>query len=136
VLVYVLSRVGNGLPDQPLIDKVVAALNADERRPLTDLVDVQPAAVVPYTIVAELVMYPGPDASTVKGIAQAAAQAYADAMQLIDADVALSGIFKSLHQPGVKQVNLTAPATNLVINGGQASYCTGITLTTRTADDA
>ncbi|MNP75450.1 hypothetical protein D3C76_1725120 [compost metagenome] len=44
-------------------------------------------------------------------------------------DVTLSGLYAALHQPGVQQVDLTSPTTNLVIGDGEASYCTSITLT-------
>ncbi|SDE41724.1 baseplate J/gp47 family protein [Paraburkholderia lycopersici] len=130
VMVYVLSRTGNGAADDALIAKVKAALNDEIVRPMTDQVDVQSASIIEYAIAAELVLQDGPDASTVKDLAQAAAQAYADATHMNGADVALSGIFKALHQTGVAQVNLTTPAANIVVSEGQAAYCIGITITT------
>lgn len=135
VVVYALSRTGDGTAGDALIANVTAALNADDTRPLTDQVEVRTAEIVPYKIRAELVMYSGPDTSTVSDVAHAAGQAYADSVQRIGADVAQSGIYKALHQPGVKQVNLIEPAANLVIDDGMASYCTDIELTTSEATD-
>lgn len=135
VTVYVLSRTGDGTASDELIENVKTALSADDVRPLTDNVDVRAAAIEKYSIVAELVMYSGPDTTTVKGVALTKAQAYADSVQRIGADVAESGIYQALHQPGVKQVNLIEPADNIVIGDGTASYCTSIALTTRTATD-
>lgn len=129
VTVYVLSRTGNGSASEQLLASVAAALNADTVRPMTDKVTVQSASIVNYSIVAELVMLPGPDSAVVRAAALEAAQAYAAAQHAMRRDVTLSGIYAALHQPGVQRVNLTSPTANLVIGDGEASYCTGITVT-------
>lgn len=129
VTVYVLARTGDGTAGEELLDAVEAALNADTVRPLTDQVLVQSATVVPYTIEAELVMYPGPDAEVVRQAAEDAVTAYAESVRRIGYDVSLSGLYAALHQPGVQRVNLTAPASGLVIGDGEASHCTSITVT-------
>lgn len=130
VIVYVLSTDGDGTADQDLLDVVAAYVNAESVRPLTDRVTVMSASVVPYTIEAELVLYPGPATDVVLETARAAAQAYADSMHRNGYDVALSGIYQALHVAGaVQRVNLTAPAANISTSAGQAAYCTGITLT-------
>lgn len=135
VTVYVLSRTGDGSASEELLAAVAAALNAETMRPMTDQVNVQSASIVPYAIVAELVLYPGPDASVVRAAALAAAEAYAAAQHAMRRDVTLSGIYAALHQPGVQRVDLTSPTANLVIGTGEASYCTGITLTVAGATD-
>ncbi|AXF38223.1 putative baseplate J-like protein [Ralstonia phage phiRSP] len=132
VAVYVLSRTGNGQAPQQLLDKVAAALNADRVRPMTDQLSVLSASILEYTIDAELVLYPGPDADVVLQAAHDAAQAYANSLHRNGYDVSLSGIFRALHQPGVQQVNLSAPTANIVVSDGQAPYCTGINLTVAT----
>lgn len=129
VVVYVLSREGNGSASDALLAAVSAALNSESVRPMTDQVQVQSAAIVNYTVDAELVMYPGPDADVVRAAALAAVTAYTQAQQRIGYDVTLSGLYAALHQPGVQRVNLWAPTGNLVIGDGEASHCTGITLT-------
>lgn len=135
VTVYVLSRTGDGSASEELLAVVGAALNAETVRPMTDQVGVQSASIVPYAIVAELVLYPGPDASVVRAAALAAAEAYAAAQHAMGRDVTLSGLYAALHQPGVQRVDLTSPTANLVIGTGEASYCTGITLTVAGATD-
>lgn len=135
VTVYVLARSGDGTAGSALLAKVSAALNAEQVRPLTDHVTVQSATITSYAITAELVMFPGPDAEVVRAAALAAAQKYAEATAKIGYDVTLSGIYAALHQPGVQRVNLTAPAANIVLGDGQASHCTGITLTIAAATD-
>lgn len=129
VTVYVLSRTGTGAASPELLAAVAAALNAAQVRPMTDQVTVLSASIVNYTVTAELVLYPGPDSAVVLEAAQSALAAYIEAQRRIGYDVTLSGIYAALHQPGVQRVNLTAPAANLVIGDGEASYCTSATVT-------
>ncbi|MFN4238545.1 MAG: baseplate J/gp47 family protein [Vogesella sp.] len=129
VTVFVLSSEGNGTASAELISAVDAALNDQAIRPLTDAVTVQSAAIIPYAITAELIVYPGPDATVVTQAALAAAKAYADAQHRLDRDVVLSGIYATLHQPGVQRVILHSPAADIIVSAGQAAYCTDITVT-------
>lgn len=129
VTVYVLSHDGNGEADQPLLDTVAAALNAEKVRPMTDNVTVLSASIVNYSIEAVLTLYQGPAADAVLAAAQAAIEQYAADMHRIGFDITLSGIYKALHQAGVQNVTLTEPTANIVVSDGQAAYCTGIALT-------
>lgn len=124
-----LARLGDGTPDGALLDKVAAALNDDDVRPLTDEVIVTAPAIVNYALRAELVTYPGPSAQAVLDAALAAAQAYVAATHRLGYDVTLSGLYAALHQPGVQRVNLIEPAAAIVCGKHQAPYCTGLTLT-------
>lgn len=129
VVVYVLSRTGDGTAQQSLLDKVDATLNAETVRPMTDQVQVMSASIVNYTIEAELTMFPGPDATVILQSAIDAVTAYAEEQRRIGYDVTLSGIYRALHQPGVQNVNLISPAASIVLGDGQASYCTSINVT-------
>ncbi|MEZ2744275.1 baseplate J/gp47 family protein [Halopseudomonas bauzanensis] len=129
VLVYVLSREGNGTASEQLIDAVRAAVNAEKVRPMTDKVTVLSAAVNEYEIEAVITVYPGPDSEVVRAAAYAAAQAYTDAMHRMAYDVTLSGLYAALHQAGVQRVDLIQPPATIVNGEGQASYCTAITVT-------
>ena len=135
VTVYVLSRTGDGAASPELIAAVAATLNGEQIRPMTDNVTVQSAAIVTYTVDAELVILPGPDPEVVRQASVDAITAYAETQRKIGYDVTLSGVYAALHQPGVQRVNLTAPTANLVIGSGQASYCTSITVTVAEATD-
>ncbi len=135
VVVYVLSRTGNGAASSQLVAAVSAALNAEKVRPMTDQVTVQTATIVNYAITAQLVIYPGPDSTVVRQAALDAVTAYADSQHRLGYDVTLSGIYHALHQSGVQNVVLTSPTANLVIGDGEASYCTAITLTVAGATD-
>ena len=103
VLISVLSRTGDGTAGPNLVSAVNATLNADEVRPLCDLVAVQAAEILTYSIEATLTVYPGPDSEVVRTAAQNAAQVYADAQHRLGRDVTLSGLYAALHQPGVQR---------------------------------
>lgn len=136
VVVYVLSRTGDGAASETLLSSVNAALSNSSVRPLTDHVIVQSATIVEYAILGTLVIEPGPDSTVVRTAAQAAAEAYAAAQHAMGRDVSLSGIYAALHQPGVKRVDLASPLSNISISAGEASWCTAITLTAEDAVDA
>jgi phage-related baseplate assembly protein len=129
VLVTVLSRQGDGTPSGELISAVEAAVNADDVRPLTDLVTVQAGQILPYAVKAVLTVYPGPDSAIVLAAALAATEAFVTEQRRLGRDVTLSGLYAALHQPGVQNVSLISPAADLVADDTQASHCTGIDIT-------
>ena len=135
VTVYVLSRVGFGTASPELIEQVEAALSADDVRPLTDHVTVESAEVSTYDVVAELVMFPGPDAEVVRQAAQVAVTAYTQDVHRLGYDVTLSGLFRALHQNGVQGVNLIEPVSNLVAGDGEAWCVDAINVTIAAATD-
>jgi phage-related baseplate assembly protein len=90
---------------------------------------VQSAGIVNYSITAVLTLYPGVGQETALAAALAAAQTYAADMHRIGRDITRSGLFAALHQPGVQNVSLTAPAADVVIAWNQAAWCTAINVT-------
>lgn len=129
VNVAVLSRQGTGAAPAATIQAVIDALNAEVTRPLCDTVAVTSAQIVNYTIQASLTLYPGTGQAEVLAGAIAAAEAYASEQHRLGRDITRSGIFAALHQPGVQNVSLTAPAADIVNAWNQAPHCTGITVT-------
>lgn len=134
VVVYVLSRIGDGTASPELLELVRAALAKETVRPLTDNVSVLSASVVHYAIAAELIVDSGSDAAIVRQAAVEAAQAYAASVHRLDADPSISGTYRALHQPGVLRANLILPAADLMMSVGQAAYCTGVTVTAETEE--
>ena len=131
----IMSRIAEGIyPPGELIPTVTEALNSDSVRPMTDPVTVLAASIVPYSVTAELILYPGPDGMAVMDAAHAALTEYATAMHSIGYDVSISGIYQALHRPGVQHVVLTGPVANVEVGAGQAPYCTAINLTMREPD--
>lgn len=124
VRVTVLSAEGDGTATTDLLAAVAAALSADDVRPLTDTVAVQAATVVPFEVRATLNVYPGPAAEPLLQAAKQALAAYLAEHQRLGHDITRSGLFASLHQPGVQNVLLHSPAADLAIAPTQAAYCT------------
>lgn len=121
VIVSVLSRVGDGTADAALIAAVDAALNADTVRPLTDLVTVQTASITTFDITAQLTLYPGPDAQLMLDTANAELDTLIANNRRIGRDVTRSAIIAALHVGGVQNVNLIAPADDVVIDQTSAA---------------
>ena len=135
VIVAVLSNVGSGVAASDLLEAVDATLSDEDVRPLTDQVLVESAVIVNYAIVAQLTLYPGPDADVVLSAANSAAIAYAEANHRLGRDVTLSGLYAALHQEGVQNVVLTSPGASITVARNEASYCTGITITSVGVDE-
>lgn len=135
VLVTIMSRYDTGLASTGLCNAVAEHLSSDDIRPLTDQVTVQSVAVVNYSVVANIYTYPGPDPAPILEAAQNALARYIESVRRIGKDVARSGIFSALHQPGVQRVELTTPSANVSIDNTKVSHCTGITLTLAGADE-
>lgn len=129
VLVTILSATGTGVAGSPLLALVAAALSADSVRPLCDQVTVQSATIVTYTVTAALCTYPGPDAAVIRQRAEDAAAAYIAAHHRLGHDITRSGLLAALHQPGVQNVALSAPAADVVIDADEAPWCTALTVT-------
>jgi phage-related baseplate assembly protein len=128
VEVAILSRADDGAASAELLAAVTAKLGEDVR-PLTDNVTVQAAIVLEYAVSATIKTYSGPDANVVMDAAQAAMETYAAENFRLGRDITLSGIYAALHQEGVQNVTLTAPASSIVADWNQAARCTAITLT-------
>jgi phage-related baseplate assembly protein len=128
VIVTVLSIEGDGTSSAELVSTVVAQLNQERVRPLTDLVTVQSATTIPYVVDATLIMYEGPDAEVVRQAALDAATAYVTGNHLLGRDITVSGLHAALHQTGVQNVILNSPAANIVASNSQAAYCTGLSI--------
>lgn len=129
VLVSVLSRVGNGTASAGLIATVSEYLTDDTRRPLTDFVTVQSAAILNYAIAATITTYAGPDAAVVLAAARARLDVYVAESRRMGRDITRSGITAALHVDGVHKVAITSPAADIVAGDHDAAFCTGITLT-------
>ncbi|MBK6801654.1 MAG: baseplate J/gp47 family protein [Novosphingobium sp.] len=126
VVVTVLGRDGDGTPAPEVLAAVEARLSADDVRPLTDLVTVQAATIVPFTVEAELTLLPGPDSSVVLTAAQARLDAHLAAIRRLGRDVTRAAIIAALCPEGVQNVVLTSPATDIVLSSAEAGHCTAI----------
>lgn len=126
VVVTVLSEDGNGTPSPDLQNAVLTRLNREDVRPLTDRVTVQAAQVTEYTVDARLTFYNGPDMGVVAEEARKNVADYVTNQHRLGYDIALSGLYAALHQPGVQNVQLNSPAADIIVTPAQAAYCAEI----------
>lgn len=129
VLVTVLSRLDDGVPDAELLALVASRVSAEGTRPLTDFVQVAAAEILEFLIEAQIHTFAGPDAAVVLAEANARLQRYLEDSYRLGRDVTRSGIIAALSADGVQDVELIHPAANVVVSRTQAARCTGVTLT-------
>ncbi|ADO47398.1 baseplate assembly protein [[Enterobacter] lignolyticus] len=135
VTVNVLSREGDGTASAELLSKVEDKLSAENVRPVGDRVTVQSAEIVPYSIDATIYFYPGPEAEPIRQAAQTQLASYVNAQHRLGRDIRQSAIYAALHVEGVQRVELTAPASDIILDKHQASYCTQYTIASGGTDE-
>lgn len=128
VVVSVLSTEGDGTASPELLAVVNAALSAEDRRPVGDRLTVQSAEIVTYEIDATLYLYPGPESEPILTAAQDSLTVWLAAQGKIGRDVARSAVMAALHVQGVQRVELTTPATDIVIDDTQSAVCVNVTV--------
>jgi phage-related baseplate assembly protein len=133
VVVPVLSRLGDGTPDQALLDAITAALD-DDVRPLTDEVIVQAATIIDYTVNATLTVYEGFNQGNIIAAAQASLDAYTASHHELGHAPTELGVRAALKVSGVHDVTLndtgngTDMTATLVVPLTAAAYCIGRTI--------
>lgn len=128
VLVTLMSRQGNGQADESLLGIVRQALNDDAVRPVGDRVTVQSAHIVDYDINATLYLNPGPEQELILDAARASVARYVNEQRRLGRSIRRNKIIGALDVSGVQDVDLHAPASSLVLDRTQASYCTAINI--------
>ncbi|EBN8660590.1 baseplate assembly protein [Salmonella enterica] len=128
VVVSVLSTEGDGTATPELLNTVKDALSAEDRRPVGDRLTVQSAEIVSYNINAKLFFYPGPESEPIQNAARDALQAWIALQRKIGRDVVRSAIMAALHVQGIQRIELTEPASDIVISNTQAARCVSVTL--------
>lgn len=121
VTVSVLSRLGDGTASPELLATVRALLAGDEVRPLTDRVAVQSVELVPFDVIAQLTLYPGPDAQLILATATAALDQLLTKNRKLGRNISQSAIIAALHVGGVQNVNLVEPVADLFIEPTQVA---------------
>lgn len=115
------------------IAAVEAILSDEDVRPLTDLVTVQSATIVGYTVEAVLHVTPGWDSALAISTATSALVAYCAGAYRIGHNIPISGIYKSLHVAGVDSVTLVTSGggigADLVVSDVEAAKLTSHTIT-------
>ena len=114
----------------PLLAKVLAMVNSDSVRPLTDTVNVNAVVEVDYTIQGTVTLYSDADPTTTMAAANAAAQAFATNIgKRIARDIVPEEVIAAIGSvPGVYRCQLTQPVYT-PLAAGQWANAIAITLT-------
>lgn len=129
VRLYVLAQ--DGPAEDALLAAVLAAVSADDVRPITDAVEVLAAEVVTADIVVTLGLYPGADEGTVRTLADARIRAYVALHYALGHDLTLAGVIAAAMVPGARTaaITLNGVAVDLVLTAAQAPALGTLTLT-------
>jgi phage-related baseplate assembly protein len=110
-------------------------LQAEDVAPLTDELAVLAPAPIEVTITAELSLYPGPDSDTVLADALEALDVYLLAIRHPGYDCTRAGIIDALVVSGVRAIDLSSPAADVVCTPYQIAAATEIVVTVADARD-
>lgn len=121
VRICVMANGTNPVPTTETILKVRDRINSKGIRPLTDVISVVPVKVLKQQIVANVSLYPGPDAGLVMNDIGIALNKVRANVSLIGRDLTRSAIISALNQEGVQSVDLISPAENVVVNTDQCA---------------
>lgn len=114
--------------DSPILLAVLAALNDEFVRPLTDVVIVRPPAVQTYSVEASLSLYPGPDSAPVVEESLKDLDAYLASIRKVGYDATRAGFLDALVVPGVQNAILTEPAEDVVAGPTELALCVGMAI--------
>lgn len=125
-----------GIANSTLLAQVLAALSAQDVRPLTDTVNALAVTEVDYTVVGTVELYANADPASTMNAATQAAQDLAIALaSRIQRDIVPEEFIAAIgNVPGVYRVTLTAPAYTQLA-AGQWANCTSIQLTQTSASE-
>lgn len=146
ITLTILSHENDGTPSLDTLVKVrqFFGLTADgtsqaaipsKVRPQGDRLTVQLAQIINYEVVAQLYIQPGPDAQVVLSAANAELAKYIAAQRRLGANITRSAIHRALHQPGVSNVLISLPATDIIITPNQAAHCTATNISIGGTDE-
>jgi len=119
--IIVLAKNNEGVPSASILGAVEDVLNADDVRPIGDLVKVMPCEIVHYRIKAKI--YATQNKSEVGLKSKENLQQLVNHYFKIGQSLPLSAIYAALHLKYVDKVELITPAQDLTITAKQALYC-------------
>jgi phage-related baseplate assembly protein len=126
--VYLLGSDGTPAADETC-DRVREALHAPNAKPLTDIVTVAPAEIIPYEIALTITLPRGPAPAVIAKAAEEQIRKAAEARYAIGATVYANAIEGAAYVGNVLRVRRTAPDSDIVVGPSQAAFCMQITIT-------
>jgi len=126
--VVLLGNTGQGSVTSEVIEKVRAKLLADDGAPVTDVVTVVGAKIVPYAASFTVHVALGQDPISVRANALAALQSYVAERHRIGVTVAASGLWRAAHVANAERVEAISPVADIFVKPDEAPFCTAISV--------
>lgn len=126
--VVLLGNTGQGSVPSEVIEKVRAKLLADDGAPVTDVVTVGGAKIVPYAASFTVHVALGQDPLSVRANALAALQSYVAERHRIGVTVAASGLWRAAHVANAERVEAISPVADISVKPDEAPFCTAISV--------
>lgn len=120
---------------QNAIDDVSAALTADNVRPLTDLVRVHSATAKAYRIDAIIYVKAGISPQLIQAQAMIELRRYLRAEFKPGQRIATSRIIGALDVTGVSRIELTNPASDVLVSVSEVAHCVGYNVQAVSSND-
>jgi phage-related baseplate assembly protein len=106
VTVTIMADGSNPVPDANVVNAVYDRLMSDGIKPLTDDISVLPVTKIATDILANITLYPGPDASLVIADINKSLTALRNRVAIIGRDLKRSSLLAALTQEGVQDVEV------------------------------
>jgi phage-related baseplate assembly protein len=114
VKVTVMRNGSDPVPTEEQINAVFLRLHRKNIKPLTDIVSVAPVTVQTVDLVANVALYPGPDAALVMADIEKAIIKIRNRISLIGRDLTSASLISALYQEGVQDVDIISPVGDVV----------------------
>ena len=134
----IVNIMGNGedptaTPEQ--VEKVRAHLFRDDIKPLTDILTVRGATVIAADIVADLILYPGPDAALVVTDARKTLDAFLAQNKKLGRDLKRGAWIGRLFRDTVQGVNAISPVADVPAAANEVVWIQSVNLTSSGRDE-
>lgn len=137
VRLTVMSEKGDGVPDEALLNRVRAAVNPEDVRPLNDTVLVEGATRIDYAIESTIYVGRGPDPAIVLEARRKVLDGVIANSRKLGVGMPRSAIDGALHAPdsGVRRLDLPQPVMDVVCGPREFANCVGIQLRVKVNDE-
>jgi len=115
VKITIMNSGSDPTPTDAQLRAVVERLNRKNIKPLTDVVSVSPPEVIEVDIVANVTLYPGPNASLVMADIQKGLSRVRDRISILGRDLNRSSVIAAINQEGVQDVDLVSPLADVPV---------------------
>ena len=112
--VILLGRTEDGSVDNASVQAVRDRLNADDGGQLTDIITVRSVTPLPYDVIANIVIPPGPSKALVVSAAEAAIGKAALDLQVIGGVATTDALIAAGRVPPISKFTLVSPAADIV----------------------